>query len=264
MSNSIPIITNRNNRQIFNSLIFVSLVLLLISTDLQAVEAQSPQLSLDNPRRDVEHFLRDETRKPDQVFEFLGIEPGMHVLDIYAADGYYSYVLSQAVGASGIVYAQNPATGSDIEDIRQVYSLAEKLDETIQRVPLSNVRHIREGFFNLGVAEESLDAIMLVQILHDFHNDNSAFAAALLNHLKTLLKPGGFIAVIDHAGDSGQDNRRLHRMEKQQVIDLALEAGLKPGEESAILSNPRDRRRRPVFDPMLARNTDRFLLKLHK
>jgi|TARA_B110000240_G_C13183263_1_gene318691 predicted methyltransferase len=42
-------------------------------------------------------------------FEFLGIGKGMTVVDVIAAGGYYTEVLSVAVGASGKVYAQNPA-----------------------------------------------------------------------------------------------------------------------------------------------------------
>ncbi len=103
---------------------------------------------------------------------------------------------------------------------------------------------------------------MLVQILHDFYNGEPASAASLLLYLKSLLKPGGFIAVIDHAGDAGQDNARLHRMLKSQVVELAEAVDLQVVADSDLLRNARDRRRRPVFDPMLGRHTDRFLLKL--
>ena len=245
---------------------FVCTALPLTSASSLAAESQSMQQALVNPRRDVAHFLRDEIRKPVQVIEFLGIEPGMKVLDIYAADGYYSYILSHAVGDSGIVYAQNPATGSNVEDIRQMYSLADSLDETIARVPLENVTHLREGFFELSIEAASLDAIMLVQILHDFYNDSDdnggVYAVALLAQLKSLLKPGGIIGMIDHHGDPEADNERLHRMEKQEAIELAEGLGLVLTGDSELLRNSVDRRRRPVFDPMLGRNTDRFLLKL--
>ncbi len=257
---------------------FVCTVLSFAAAVSVAAESQSMQQALDNPRRDVAHLLRDEIRKPAQVIEFLGIEPGMKVLDIYAADGYYSYILSHAVGDSGIVYAQNPAMGSNVEDIRQMYSLADSLDETIARVPLENVIHLREGFFELSIEPASLDAIMLVLILHDFYNDNNDsnqngnYASALLAQLKSLLKPGGIIAIIDHHGDSGSastgfantdfDNKRLHRMEKQAAIDLVEDLGLVLIGDSELLRNSADRRRRSVFDPMLGRNTDRFLLKL--
>ncbi len=51
--------------------------------------------------------IRDAGRKPAGVIAFLGIEPGMTVVDLIAAGGYYTEVLSLAVGTEGKVYAQN-------------------------------------------------------------------------------------------------------------------------------------------------------------
>jgi predicted methyltransferase len=106
-----------------------------------------------------------------------------------------------------------------------------------------------------------LDAILMSQILHDFANAGEAAAIALLTSLRTLLKPSGALIVIDHAGESGLDNLRLHRMPVEQAKRVAEAAGYTLQAESSLLANPRDRHRRPVFDPMLARNTDRFLLR---
>ena len=50
---------------------------------------------------------RDAGRKPAEVIAFLGIEPGMTVVDLIASGGHYTDVLSVAVGEDGKVYAQN-------------------------------------------------------------------------------------------------------------------------------------------------------------
>ena len=188
----------------------------------------------------------------------------MRALDVYAADGYYTYILARVVGENGVVYAQNPPPGSNVEDIRQMYSLADSLDERIEIANLRNVQHLREGFFDLSIAEASLDVVFLAQILHDFYNGDANYAAALLAHLTSLLKPGGIIVVIDHAGDAEQDNARLHRMQKAEALKVAEQAGLTLIGDSDILTNSADRHRRSVFDPMLGRNSDRFLLKFQK
>ena len=52
---------------------------------------------------------RDAGRKPAEVLEFLGIRPGMKVIDIIAAGGWYTEVLALAVGPDGHVVAQNPS-----------------------------------------------------------------------------------------------------------------------------------------------------------
>ena len=71
----------------------------------------------------------------------------------------------------------------------------------------------------------------------------------------------GVINNNEGAGEGSQDNLRLHRMPLEQAKRVAEAAGYKLQAESSLLANPRDRHRRPVFDPMLARNTDRFLLR---
>ena len=69
--------------------------------------------------------------------------------------------------------------------------------------------------------------------------------------------------VTDHIGISGSNNREMHRMEITQAIDVAEQAGFSV-ESSDLLRNLDDDHRRSIFDPRLARNTDRFLLKLTK
>ncbi len=60
--------------------------------------------STDRPAEDRE---RDAARKPAKVIEFLGVESGMTVLDAIAGGGYYTEVLSGAVGPGGKVVSQN-------------------------------------------------------------------------------------------------------------------------------------------------------------
>ena len=48
---------------------------------------------------------RDAGRKPAEVVRFLGVAPGTTVVDLIAASGYYTEVLSIAVGPMGTVDA---------------------------------------------------------------------------------------------------------------------------------------------------------------
>ena len=52
-------------------------------------------------------------------------------------------------------------------------------------------------------------------------------------------------------------------MPVQRAIELAEQAGFIV-HQSRLLENPEDDHSRSVFDPRLARHTDRFLLKLTK
>ena len=53
--------------------------------------------------RSDEDKARDEARKPAEVLEFLGLKPGDTVVDIWASGGWYTEVLSNAVGDEGHV-----------------------------------------------------------------------------------------------------------------------------------------------------------------
>ena len=50
------------------------------------------------PDRHKWDFRRDKPRKPYESFRFLGLEPGMTVMDVGAAAGYTTEMLAAAVG----------------------------------------------------------------------------------------------------------------------------------------------------------------------
>jgi predicted methyltransferase len=60
--------------------------------------------SPDRPKSDQE---QDARRKPRQVLAFTGVGPGMHVIDVFSAGGYYTELLARTVGATGQVIAYN-------------------------------------------------------------------------------------------------------------------------------------------------------------
>ncbi|MFM1895482.1 MAG: hypothetical protein RLZZ385_556 [Pseudomonadota bacterium] len=229
-----------------------------------ALDKDALRKAISGPDREVTDFVRDDARKPVEVLDFLGIESGMSVLDVYAAGGYYTFILSKAVGPEGRVFAQNTPRGLRFEEDRQEISQGEALEMKIQRGNLTNVTHLVQSMNDIGIAPESLDAVLVAQILHDYYNGNPDRALELLLKIKSLLKPGGIVGLIDHAGLADADNRRFHRMQKSQAIDIAQRAGFTIVADSDLLHNPNDSKRRSIFDPMLNRNTDRFLLKLQK
>ena len=56
--------------------------------------------------RPAEDKARDGSRRPYQVMQLLGVEEGMTVVDVAAGGGWYTEVLSAAVGPGGRVVAQ--------------------------------------------------------------------------------------------------------------------------------------------------------------
>ncbi|MSP39355.1 MAG: hypothetical protein EXR70_12770 [Deltaproteobacteria bacterium] len=45
----------------------------------------------------------DQARKPHEVLAFYGVKSGYKVADLWAGRGYYTAILSETVGASGLV-----------------------------------------------------------------------------------------------------------------------------------------------------------------
>jgi predicted methyltransferase len=219
--------------------------------------------AISGPDRAVSDFIRDPVRKPVQVLDFLGVTPGMTVLDLYAAGGYYTFIFSKAVGPEGTVYAQNTVRGRQFVEDRQDITQGQALDQKIEQGKLSNVVQIVRPLASLGLQPGSLDTVMVAQVLHDYYNPNPDRALNMLLQIKALLKPGGVIGITDHVGIARYNNNDLHRMTIAQATAVAQEAGFEVF-ESDLLRVPSDNHSRSIFDPRLNRTTDRFLLKLRK
>lgn len=223
-------------------------------------EAEALRAALNDPSRSAADKERDAGRKPADVVTFLGIQPGMTVMDVIAAGGWYTEVLSVAVGEDGTVYAQNPAVVLQFRDGANDKALTERLAG--DRLP--NVKRWDREFSDMGLAPGSLDAAITALNFHDVYNNGAEAALGMLQVLKGLLKPGGVLGIIDHAGDAGADNASLHRIEKSKVIEAAEQAGFEVAGDSDLLANPGDDHTGNVFAPDLRGKTDRFLLKLRK
>ncbi|MDH4108068.1 MAG: SAM-dependent methyltransferase [Gammaproteobacteria bacterium] len=211
--------------------------------------------------RSADDRARDAGRRPAQVLEFLGVEAGMSVIDIMAAGGWYTEVLSLAVGPDGRVAAQNPDFILRFRDGANDKALNARLADG--RLP--NVIRLDKNFGDLAAADGPFDVALSALNFHDVYNRDGAEAAvAMLESVKSVLKPGGVFGVIDHAGNAGTDNAALHRIEKSRVVEAAEAAGFVVESESDVLHFAEDDRTQNVFSEGLRGMTDRFVLKLRK
>ena len=86
----------------------------------------------------------------------------------------------------------------------------------------------------------------------------------MLSQVSEVLRPGGVLGIIDHAGNEGADNASLHRIAKARVIESAEAAGFVVEAESDLLASAADDRSQGVFGPGIRGKTDRFVLRLRK
>ncbi len=220
--------------------------------DLRALLASESRAEADR--------ARDAGRKPADVIEFLGIEPGMRVMDVIAAGGYYTEVLSLAVGADGEVVAQNPPGVLQFRDGANEKAISARLADN--RLP--NVSRLNAELGEIA-SSGTYDAAITALNFHDiYHRGGPESAVGALKAVYDVLEPGGVFGIIDHVGVAGADNASLHRIEKEIAIETAIAAGFVVEDETDLLSNAADDHTQGVFAEGLRGNTDRFALKLRK
>ena len=202
---------------------------------------------------------RDEGRRPADVVEFLGIGEGMRVLDLIAAGGYYTEVLSLAVGDDGHVVAHNTPGVLEFRDGANEKAISARLAG--DRLP--NVTRLNKDFADLGPEDGLFDAAITALNFHDIYNRQGPEATAhVLQTIAGLLEPGAVLGIIDHIGEAGADNAALHRIEISKVLETVEAAGLIVDSDSDLLRNEADDHSLFVFDESIRGQTDRFLLKI--
>jgi len=222
--------------------------------------ADELQNVLDNSSRSEADRARDAARRPAEVLAFVGIEPGMTVIDLMAASGWYTEVLSAAVGPDGTVYSQNPEMMLEFRDGANDKALSARLADG--RLP--NVVRKDGALGDAEIEPESVDAAFTALNIHDTYNFGGDEAAlAQMKAIYRILRPGGVLGLVDHVGVSGQDNAKLHRIEPGIVKDIARRAGFEVEAESDILAHPADDHTKMVFGKLRGK-TDRFVLRLRK
>jgi predicted methyltransferase len=219
------------------------------------------QHELESSTRPDADRRRDASRKPSEVLAFLGIEKGMHAIDIIAAGGYYTEVLAVAVGPEGHVVAFNPPVVMTMNN--GIYG--RQLNDRLGAGRLSNVARLDKDLADIRATDGPFDFAIMALNFHDIYNNSGPRGAEnILRIAYTLLRPGGVLGIIDHSGDPGVDNAPLHRIDKAVIYESAVVAGLVVEDESNLLRQADDDHLLSVFDPQVQGNTDRFLLRLRK
>ena len=124
---------------------------------------------------------RDEAGEAQTIMDRATVKPGMSVADIGAGNGYYTVRLSERVGTTGRVLAQ------DIDP-----NAIARLALRAERDRLDNVSVITGRPANPALPANSFDRIFLV---HMYHEVTEPYA--FLWHLRPALKAGGEVIVVD-------------------------------------------------------------------
>jgi predicted methyltransferase len=180
---------------------------------------------------------RDGARMPADILAFAQIDPGEKVGDFIMGGGYWTRLMSTAVGPEGRVYAFQP---DEFVAFRPAYG-----DEQSAAVAgRSNVVALR-GPLAAPPFPEPLDTIITVQNMHDLYLGAmpQGTAANALAALYAALKPGGTLLVVDHSAQPGAGiaaANAVHRMDLQVAIAALTAAGFTVEAESDLYRRPAD------------------------
>jgi predicted methyltransferase len=219
-----------------------------------------------SPGRPAADREQDATRHSREVLEFLGVAPGMRVIDVFSAGGYNTELLARTVGVKGQVIAYNnpPYARFAAKDIATRYA-----DER-----LGNVRQVTAEVDELQLAPQSLDAALFVMSYHDAYwrpaegGWDRTRPDVLLAKLFAALKPGAVVVVQDHVappgGDPKVDADKLHRIDPARVRRDFEAAGFEYDGATDVLRHPDDDHTRVVFDEAIRGRTDQFVYRFRK
>lgn len=215
--------------------------------------------ALADKSRPADDVKRDAARHPGEMLAWAGVKPGDKVADFIMGGGYFTRILSAAVGPKGHVWAYQP---SEFIKFRAAYGEEQKA----VAAAYANVTPITAPFSELKLPD-GLDMVLTVQNYHDLHlKPFAADNAARMNaEIFRALKPGGTFVVVDHVGPAGADTPdKLHRIDPAQVRKEVEAAGFKFAGESDLLKSSADPHTANVFDPAIRGKTDQFAFKFVK
>jgi predicted methyltransferase len=195
----------------------------------QPAHAQSPAQSpghADHRFSGAEHWAkvfddpeRDKWQRPHEVISALKLPPAATVADIGAGTGYFSVRFAHML-PQGRVY------GVDVEP-----DMVKYLSERAAKEKLSNLTAVA-GAPDDARIPAPVDLVILVDVYH--HVDKRA---EYFRKLRTALKPGGRVAIIDFRLDTPAGPPKNARVAPDRVQAEMKNAGFVLAEEHAFLPN---------------------------
>jgi len=242
-------------------LALMTLALLALAPQAPADEAvRLDRAILDDPGRPEEERKQDAERRALDVYEWLGVRPGMTVSDVFCSSGYNTHLLSRAVGKEGKVYAIFEFYADKEAFNGRLYKVDE-LNERVRKNNLSNVELLN----SIGdMPAASVDVALAVRNYHDVEWVFQGLKRKdVVAGLYRALKPGGIIGIVEAATDKPEWDQEAHRLNKKTVIQDFTAGGFELAGESDMLANPEDDHSKSGFQEGRW-TTDRYLLKFRK
>lgn len=124
---------------------------------------------------------REQEERPSLAVKLLRLAPGSVVADIGSGSGYYTELLSKAVGPQGQVFATDIQPG-----------MLSLLRKRIEQKKLTNVEPVLSTDRDPKLPPASLDLALMVDVYHEL-----SYPQEVLARIREALKPGGRLVLIE-------------------------------------------------------------------
>ncbi len=193
-----------------------------LGTALQAADKISKPIAdaVADSSRPPADTARDAARKPAEMLAFAGIKPGEQIIELLPGGGYFTRLLSVAVGAKGHIYAlgfppRPTPPGSSAP------AMPNPLDALASDPHYPNITVMTIAAINSDppTVPAGADLVWTSDNYHDLHNGPNANIAAFNQHVFSVLKPGGVFLIIDHVAAAGTGisaTSTLHRIDRKR------------------------------------------------
>ncbi len=196
----------------------------LIGTVL--AEDQHQHRRPDDIKQYLEHLdstERDCYQKPSEVIDALRLKPGMAVADLGSGSGYFTRRFIEAVTETGMVYAV------DVEPEMLAYAK----ESVIHMRTAYTAEFILAQPDNPKLPFASIDLLFVCNTIHHLENRSKYFS-----ELKSSLKPGARIAIIDFYPDERSGNLgfpKHHLVSQDTIVQEMAAAGYQLAREHGFL-----------------------------
>lgn len=224
-----------------------------------AVHADAIDDAVASPDRPAADRDRDVHSRPAEVLKFFGVPRGGTAIDLFGGGGYYSEILSRAMGPGSTVYLHNNAA--------YLGFAGEAVEQRLANGRLPNVIRYDRELDAIDLPDDSVDLVLMVMTYHDLYYETDGWdldPGAFFAMVHRILKPGGVLAVVDHAGEAGTGMHAaqdLHRIDPAYALEDIQQHGFVLDATSDALKNPEDPLTISVFDPTIRGRTSKFLYK---
>lgn len=194
-------------------------------------------------------------RHPAETLSWLGIEPGMTVMEALPGGGWYSKILIDYLGPdghlAGVDYNQSMFARFGFYSAERIKAKETWVaDWTAEAQSWGGADAASVSAFTFGTMPDSFkgkaDAVLLVRALHNLARfRDEGYLDVAIRDAVAALKPGGILGVVQHEARVDKDdawaNGSHGYIKKSFVIEQLRAAGLEYLGSTDINENPDDR-----------------------